>query len=855
MCGGTWLTDRARSPYLAEGGMMATERGPALARATRSILAAAVLAALLAAGYFANAAPGPTPGRGDAAAVPRADARVDRFGDPLPVGTLARLGTLRFQHRSPVQSLCYSPDGKLLASVGTDKKTARIWEVATGREVRHFDAAGASAAFSPDGKSLITSGQKTCVRDVASGEVTFTFPVACEVLALSRDGVTLALAAVDGVHLWDLATRKERRYVYGPAGLQIAFSPDGSRVAVGDKHDVHVYAAATGEETALLSDVEPSSLSFSADGKTLATATPAAGLGIADVASGRELVRLRPERFRNGLVAAFSPDGKLLAVAEDRAVTLWDVSTRRKLRPCRLLPDEFRSLAFAPDGKTLAAAGLYGRIQICEVAAGQLRMPFTQPPPAGSRVVFRADGKSLLTANGPNDPFEEDEACEWDAATGKELHRLDCPGAIEPLANGTLVAVDVPRSDARLLKVSTGEKVGELPGCRAGDVRAFSADGKRGAIANWETGTVRVWDVAAGKELQSIRCGHRHLPHIALSPDGSVLATYSVQPAAVPPAGAGEMLEAWDVASGRQSWREPDVTVTAIAFSPDGTQIATVGPSPDLPDAGGIVGVRLWDAATGRHIPVGKQHKHPVYLLAFSPDGRMLLTRDDGLDLCLWEAATGQLRQVLRADGEGVWSASFSPDGRRLATARSDRTVLVRDLTIAAARLSETAAAAEWEALASPDGGRAYTAVHRLAGDPGQAVPLLRGRLRAAAARDPERLAKLIAGLDSDRYDARQEAQKALAELGDTAVPALRAALRAKPSVEAARRIQEILDGIGGWSADQLQAWRAVEVLERIDTAEARQVLQEVADSQAGPRLVEGAGNSLRRLARLSARP
>lgn len=119
----------------------------------------------------------PRPAAPDKPAPAPAVVRLDRFGDPLPAGVIARLGTVRLQHPCGVSSAGFSPDGKLLASSGNDG-TTRLSDVSTGKEVRRFAETYNSAIFTRDGKSLITGGEKVRVWDVASGRLLSTLPTA-----------------------------------------------------------------------------------------------------------------------------------------------------------------------------------------------------------------------------------------------------------------------------------------------------------------------------------------------------------------------------------------------------------------------------------------------------------------------------------------------------------------------------------------------------------------------------------------------------------------------------------------------------------------------------------------------------
>src|SRR5262249_34440105 len=146
-----------------------------------------------------------------------------------------------------------------------------------------------------------------------------------------------------------------------------------------------------------------------------------------------------------------------------------------------------------------------------------------------------------------------------------------------------------------------------------------------------------------------------------------------------------------------------------------------------------------------------------------------------------------------------VGKLAFSADGRTLASASSDTTVLLWDvagLTPAERRELPGATAGPplrlWEDLAA-DAGRAGRAIRLLAAAPSPALPLLRGRLRPVPKPDAERVKRLVADLDSNRFTVRDRAEKELAQLGDRAKAALEQALGRGPDLEVRQRITRLL--------------------------------------------------------------
>jgi hypothetical protein len=194
-----------------------------------------------------------------------------------------------------------------------------------------------------------------------------------------------------------------------------------------------------------------------------------------------------------------------------------------------------------------------------------------------------------------------------------------------------------------------------------------------------------------------------------------------------------------------------------------------------------------------------------------------------------------------------------------LVSGSADTTALVWDLTGKLAvgdewgkPLSAKDVEAAWQDLATDDAGRAFDAVRRLSAAPREPVAFLRRQLKPVAVVDARRIARLVADLDSDEFAARESATRELEALGERAAGACRKALAVAPSAEARRRLEELLTQIGREtgqpSGERLRTLRAVEILERAGTAEARDALEALAQGAPGARLTEDAKAALHRL-------
>ncbi|MFL6228093.1 MAG: protein kinase domain-containing protein [Pyrinomonadaceae bacterium] len=565
-------------------------------------------------------------------------------------------------HTAAARQVAFSPDGRLLVSVGEDARVI-VWDFAR-REQRatlteHIGRV-TTVAFSPDGRWFATGSADGAVFvwDAARLEKITVLGARSRgdemAVAFSPDGRLLGVKSAERIGIWETARWELAREftVTGDAGYgNFFFSPDGRRVTsmLGQTWDV-----ASGEKVAenLAPPWGADWVARSPDGRRAAGVDTGGFVNFADLI-GRTLFNRKPAHQDHGRAVVFSPDGRLVATGADDIV-LWDAATQTNLGRLEHTAIVW-GLAFSPDSRFLVSTHGDGAILVWNVAERRCVADLKEHSGSVRAVAFSADGRRVASAG------EDRSIIIWDAERGrKEAVLTGHDTRVNALAfspdggwlascdqGGMLILWDVARREPRWSRKDGGYFC-----------LAVSTDGR------WVATSRGVYASDDGQQLFDFASlpATPHNDHtiygVAFSANGRWL---------VCAAADGQLLlfatGSWQVA---ESSASADTSFTSVSFAPDGKHLVT----------GDVQGrVRLWATAPLREEGLLGKHAARAKSVAFSPGGREVASASDDQTVALWDARSRRLVARVGTHTAPVLCVAFSPDGKRIVTGGDDRSV------------------------------------------------------------------------------------------------------------------------------------------------------------------------------------
>jgi WD40 repeat protein len=577
-------------------------------------------------------------------------------------------------HTSPITSAVFSPDDKLVLSASSDN-TARIYEVSRGKVLQvlsgHTDFVR-SAVFSPDGKLALTASSDNTARiyEVSTGKELHVLSGHSKYVTsavFSPDGKLALTASGDSTaRIYEVSTGKELQALSGHTDVlnSAVFSPD-VKLALTSSYDntAHIYEVSSGKKLKILSGhtgwVE--SAVFSRDGKLALTASYDNTARIYEVSTGKELQVLSGHTDWVES-AVFSPDGKLaLTASSDNTARIYEVSSGKILQVLSGHTDWVESAAFSPDGKLALTASIDITARIYEVSTGKELWVLSGNTKSVSSTVFSPDGKLVFTAS------EDKTARIYEVSTGKELQVLSGHTSWVRSAvfspDGKLALTASSDKTARIYEVSSGKELQVLSGHTEWlNSAVFSPDGKLVITSSWDS-TACIYEVSSGKVFQ-VLSGHSDVINSAVfSSDGKLALTASNDNTA----------RIYEVSSGRelQVLRAYKFSVNSALFSPDGKLALT---------ASNYRTARIYEVSSGKELQVLSGHSWSVTSAVFSPDGKLVITASEDTAR-IYEVSTGKELQVLSGHMDYLSSVVFSPDGKLALTASDDNTARIYEVS------------------------------------------------------------------------------------------------------------------------------------------------------------------------------
>ena len=576
-----------------------------------------------------------------------------------------------------MRAVAISHDGRLAVTVSSDK-SACLWEVATGRQIRRFighDYWVTDVAFSPDDRFVVTGSDDTTARlwDIRTGAQVNWVKLGLWIwgVEFSPDGKFVLLSSPNQniTALWDLTANRLTTPFTGdlstftPNGNYVLADIDGLPKTINTRtreelpqsgpettvvapHNGLVLFTRLFDGLVRLSELEASRikqierkvgrvrlLKLSSNKKFLLTVSRKPDTVLWNVATGQQIKTFDRSNLY-GHEVIFSPDGKLVLAPEKDAAIFYDAETGKEVRRLQgHQKDRVWSMDVSPDGRLILTGSLDGSARLWDTSRGKIVEKFPWSSEGMSSVAFSPSGRFLLI--GSNDKT----AHLFELASGKDVTFGEHSSSVTVVAfspDEQFILTGTKDGVARILNVNSGAEEWKLESLGRVSSGSFSADGNSILLGNGE-GTATLWDRRTRNKLRSFEGNLKFTSTIAM--------------------GANNQLYRHD---------------TPTALSPDGDYVLTAHMDHNA---------KLWNGKTGEFIRYFEGHTQIVNSVLFSPDGKTILTGSDDGTARLWDRDTGRELRRFEQGQYGVSAVRFSAKDELVVTGGGPLVKLTRTAT------------------------------------------------------------------------------------------------------------------------------------------------------------------------------
>jgi len=565
-------------------------------------------------------------------------------------------------HELAVVAVAASPDSNYVVT-GSRDKSAKLWELSTGREVRSFlghDYSVTSLDISSDGKYLLTGSNDETARlwEVETGkEVFLVNPVHEQIkhVAISPDMKFFVTAALRfNVHIYDFKSKKKiKEFEVSPEsnrnGVDVAISPDSKWIAFGeDNRIVNVYRTSDWQKVYTFEYGTgwcggcSTFCNFSPDSQSLVMVSHNGSAKKYDLNTGK-VVKQLADALHDPSSIAISPDNKKIALVLKKEIIIWDNETGREL--LRFNPgveQEMNEGAFTNNSKQLLITCDNNSTLVWDFAK--------------QKVVQSLTGFLNLRDKGG---INYDPNFIWDMQIAKYIR---FKGNLLITNDGRTLIKGKFGSKVKQWDIATGKNVMDFVGHdKAVLCYELSKDGKR-LVTGGGDGKIILWNVEKGDTIRTIKAHRDPILDIHFSSDEKKVAASSWD----------ARLITWDLSTGKP--------VNFFDFENNAALNIQWGQSDLYVFTGQSKEIKMWELDTRTAVRDFVGHSDVISSLRLNADKQQLLSASWDGSIRLWNVGTGLMERKLLGHRGAVHAAIFSPDGKNIYSAGADRQIRVWDL-------------------------------------------------------------------------------------------------------------------------------------------------------------------------------